>query len=283
MGQEYKLIAFDLDGTVLDHEGRMLIGTGQALLKAHRRGCTIAVSTGRPEMIIPEFVKKLPFLRYLISASGAIIIDLEKGEVLSTKYIDGATAAAIYRTGKAKGANVNVCYADRQYMELGTMLRYQRHMRAAKKKMPGLKKMLRMLGGTTLVLDSGRQLKKNEGLILKMECVYKTLQMMESQARALGRMPGIEPATTMGNTVEITAKGATKGEAIAFVAGCMGIHSSQVMVFGDSGNDLSMRAHAGCFVAMGNASADVKAVADYVTSDVDEDGVGKALHRLLDL
>lgn len=76
---------------------------------------------------------------------------------------------------------------------------------------------------------------------------------------------------------DITADGADKGKGLAAMAKHLGLDISETMAFGDGGNDISIIRRAGIGVAMGNAGADVKAAADYVTTSVDEDGVMNAL------
>lgn len=77
--------------------------------------------------------------------------------------------------------------------------------------------------------------------------------------------------------IDITSKLADKGQGLQSVANFLGLPMSQVMAFGDGGNDISIIRKAGIGVAMGNAVAELKEAADYVTSSVDEDGILKAL------
>ena len=77
------------------------------------------------------------------------------------------------------------------------------------------------------------------------------------------------------------ARGTNKASGIDHVCRHYGFQPSETMAFGDGGNDIEMLRHAGIGVAMGNASDEVKAAADYVTESVDDDGVAKALQRLL--
>ena len=83
----------------------------------------------------------------------------------------------------------------------------------------------------------------------------------------------------MYDYIEINHINATKGRALSGLADYLGIDISQVMAFGDSGNDLSMINIAGAGVAMGNADADIKAAADIITLDNDSDGVAYVINR----
>ena len=79
--------------------------------------------------------------------------------------------------------------------------------------------------------------------------------------------------------VDVTAKGNTKQNGIDQIIRHFGIKLEETMAFGDGGNDISMLRHAGIGVAMDNANDNVKAVADYVTTSVDEDGIAHALEQ----
>ena len=76
---------------------------------------------------------------------------------------------------------------------------------------------------------------------------------------------------------DVTAKGVDKGKGVKSVAKYCGFSISEVMAFGDGGNDISMLKYVGTGVAMGNAKDDVKAIADYITDSVQEDGIVSAL------
>ena len=81
--------------------------------------------------------------------------------------------------------------------------------------------------------------------------------------------------------LEIMPKGVDKGEALAKLAESLGIDQSETMAFGDQANDLSMIKWAGCGVAMGNAIDDLKDNSQYVTASNDDEGIAKALEKLV--
>ncbi len=83
--------------------------------------------------------------------------------------------------------------------------------------------------------------------------------------------------TTGGNDIEITADGVDKGDALRRLCEFFEVKREQVIVCGDSGNDLSMREYCGLFVAPGNASESVRKAADVITDCVQKDGVAKWL------
>lgn len=286
MGNNYKLVAFDLDGTVLEHGGDITPATVTALRRAHDAGAIVAVSTGRPDKMIPDSVKALPFLQYIISASGAVIFDVEENRVISERYLPREMAETVMRVGKEGGASFNVFLTDRRVFEWRSMLMMWRMWRPIRKQLKGKPlprrfKKLRPPGD--MVWNAEKAVLQSTGSVIKINCIYRNAKQCSTELERFLQMEGIEPVTTMENDIEITATGATKGEAIAFLCEMLDIGREDVLVFGDSGNDLSMREYAGAFVAMGNASEDVKAVADHVTGTVGDDGVAMVLHKLYGL
>ena len=99
----------------------------------------------------------------------------------------------------------------------------------------------------------------------------------EEEARLMTQLPGCIASRWCPDFMDITAKGADKGNALKIMAAHQHIDIQETMAFGDGGNDLSIIQDAGIGVAMGNANECLKQAADYVTTSVDEDGVYNAL------
>ena len=88
-----------------------------------------------------------------------------------------------------------------------------------------------------------------------------------------------EITTSLDSNLEINAPGVTKGSALLALAEHLGLARSQLMAMGDSGNDLAMLQAAGLGIAMGNATEEVKAAADAVSTDNNHDGVAVAIEK----
>ena len=99
----------------------------------------------------------------------------------------------------------------------------------------------------------------------------------EEEQQILPAIPHCETGRWHPAFVDVTAKGNTKQNGIDQIIRHFNIQPEETMAFGDGGNDIGMLRHAGVGIAMGNAQEDVKAAADYVTTDVDNDGVARAL------
>lgn len=101
----------------------------------------------------------------------------------------------------------------------------------------------------------------------------------EQEERLMARVTGCVSARWHPAFTDITADGADKGKGLAAMARHLGLDISETMAFGDGGNDIPIIRRAGIGVAMGNAGDDVKAVADYITTSVDDDGIMNALRH----
>lgn len=113
---------------------------------------------------------------------------------------------------------------------------------------------------------------------------YPTLQLIafftkEQEERIMSVMPGCEATRWNPLFTDVVPKGSSKSVGIDKMLEHYGIALEETMAFGDGGNDMQMLAHVGIGVAMGNAEEEVKAVADYVTDSVDDDGIRNALRR----
>ncbi|MDR0988983.1 MAG: Cof-type HAD-IIB family hydrolase [Prevotellaceae bacterium] len=101
----------------------------------------------------------------------------------------------------------------------------------------------------------------------------------EQEQRFMPLLPHCEAGRWYPTFADLTAKGNTKQHGVDLLIRRFGIRLEETMAFGDGGNDMGMLRHVSLGVAMGNASDQVKAAADYVTSEVDEDGIANALRH----
>ena len=101
----------------------------------------------------------------------------------------------------------------------------------------------------------------------------------EQEERLMSHLPGCESSRWCPEFADVTARGVNKGKGLLAIIADLDICIDETMAFGDGGNDLAIVRAAGLGVAMGNANDSLKAVADYVTDSVDDDGISNALHR----
>ena len=266
-----RLIALDLDGTLLDSEKRLPAENYAALARAHAAGAYIVPATGRFFAAMPEAVRALPFLRYAITINGARVSDAGDSEVLYTAELPNPQALEIMRWLDTLPV-IYDCYMDnggwmtaaqqRRAADFAPDRHYLRMLREFRTPVPELK---------AFVSARGHSVQKIQFFTRDLTLRAEVLQGCSK------RFPGTVASASCPNNVEINALRATKGAALLGLCEALGIDPAETLAFGDGLNDVPMLRAAGVGVAMGNASNAVKAAADRITADCDSAGVAAML------
>ncbi len=270
---DIKLIALDLDGTLLNSDKQLTQQNAQALACAAARGIEIVPTTGRFFSGMPEVIRSLPYLHYAITINGAAVYDVRCDADIARAEIPLPLAVEIMRYLDTLPV-IYDCYMNNWgWMTRAMQLRadafapdehYLRMIRNLRTPVDDLKSYL---------LETGRDVQKIQ-LFLTDPALRLTL------LRQLGgQFEGLCVSSSVPNNIEINSTDANKGEALRKLAAHLGLDISQTMAFGDGLNDLSMLRAAGVGVAMENACPEAKQAADYVTGSCDESGVAAAIER----
>ena len=268
-----KLILFDLDGTLLTSRKTISLANMDALERCVAKGIHIVPSTGRFYDGMPQPVRDLPFVRYVVLVNGAQVFDAAEDKVLHRAEIPVEQALRVY-DALDRLPVIYDCFLDgwgymdrRFYEKIDAFISDERvgdMVKRLRRPVEDLRAFLR---------EQGRPLQK--------------LQMffadMDARARALEELPPQFPemafSSSITNNIECNIAHATKGEALRFLCRHLRIDVRDTMAFGDGSNDRSMIEAAGIGVAMANADEALKAVADDVTDTNDRDGVARALEK----
>lgn len=273
MAKDIRLIALDLDGTLLTTDKRLTERNRNALLRAGEKGIAIVPVTGRIFNGLPKSVLELPCLKYAILCNGASVYDVAGDRLLCRAEMPLAQALEIMSWLDEQPV-IYDCYAEgRGFMTEAMWNRIDRYawspivvdyMKSVRTPVPELKVFLRQKGGD----------------IQKIQAFCPD---EDTQHRLLTHMPfsGIAVSSSVPRNVEINREDATKGRALLALAKHLGLRREQVMAFGDGLNDIAMIENAGVGVAMGNAVDEVRRVADKITATNDEDGVAAVIETLL--
>ena len=273
-----KLIAFDLDGTLLDDEKHLPEENLDALRVAREAGILLVPATGRILKALPEELLSLGIFRYFIFANGAEIYDLESQQALYRAQIEPALAVRLCEYMDTLPVLYD-CYRG----EYGYMTQWM-YDRAAEFFVtePHILKLIRSLRIPV------PELKKN---ILDKDIPLEKLQMffrpedMEERARQLElvpqRFPELMASSSLKNNIEINSASAGKGNGLRALCGLLHIDCAESVAFGDGLNDVDMLRAAGRGCAMQNAAEAVKECADAVVESNNDAGVGKEIFRLL--
>jgi Cof subfamily protein (haloacid dehalogenase superfamily) len=270
-----RLVGLDLDGTLLDNSKNISDRTYRAMKAAAEQGVYLVPVTGRPHEGIPKLVRKLPFVRYLISCNGAAIRDEQESSVVREKLISPEVSLNLTRILHQYQVPYEVLLNGVGYSEQWV---YD-HLIARSPQNSFLPQYIKETRRVVPHLPSflAKEGKGLEELFVMSGSLEKQEEIFR-EVKALHQLSFVFPAPT---GMEITAKGVDKGEALLFLAGSLGIARHEVMALGDSGNDLTMLRAAAFPVAMGNAVPEVKAMAQFTTASNEEHGVAVALERFV--
>lgn len=268
---DIRIVALDLDGTLLDSGKNLSSVNRDALAAAAEKGMYIVPTTGRFFGGMPESVRSLPFVRYAITVNGAQVYDRETDTAIVREELPLDTALAIMRY--LDGFDVIYdCYQDNWGRMTASMQEraadyasdehYLRMIRELRKPYPDLKAYL---------AGEGRD-------VQKIMLFARNAEIREQVAKGVKeRFPGLAVTASTWNNLELNSANAHKGLALKRFAEHLGLGLENCIAFGDGANDVSMVRMAGVGVAMSNACPEVLAVADLVTLSNDEDGVAVAL------
>ncbi|SDF62979.1 Cof-type HAD-IIB family hydrolase [Sporolituus thermophilus] len=260
-----KLIAVDLDDTLLDNSLAVSARAREAIAQAVAQGITVTVATGRMYRSALPYARQLGLDVPLITYNGALIKAALSGEVLLHRPLAEDVAHEVLAFSRQRGWYIQVYLDDVLYVtELNERALYYETI-AGVKAVPVGDRLYDLPGAPTKLLVMAEPAD-----ILRIQ--------EEVQARFGDRLYAV---VSKPNYLEMVHPAVNKGAALAFLAEMLGISRDEVMAIGDSHNDLDMLEYAGFGVAMGNASERVKAVAQAVTRGNDEDGVAEAIEKIL--
>lgn len=254
---------FDIDGTLVSFDTHTIPASAIAAIEtAHKAGVKVFISTGRPFSIINNMgpIKHL-IDGYITMNGAATIVD---GKVVASHPLDKADVEAVLRVACD-------CHASCVVVGPVSLGFYNPHLRD--------EETFERLIGVAHVgegVDVGELLRGD---------VYQLTPFISDrqQEDAVEVFERVEASRWCPYFCDVTARGVDKGHGVRALCAHFGIPLEATAAFGDGGNDIPMLRTAGTGVAMGNANPEVKAVADYVTTAVDDGGIANALRHLLDI
>ena len=273
---DIRLIAFDLDGTLLRPDKTIAPRTMQALRAAQEKGVLLVPATGRLFRSLPEELKDVSLARYLILTNGAQVYDNALQKTLAREDMTAEQAMRIL-THLSTYNVIRGVYVD----GLGSMSKDDF---AQIDEVVSIPATIRVMRNTYRTVDDVEAFVKGVPSVQKIIGFFRDVSDKQPAIAEMTRLfPDYAISSSIFNNVEINAKSATKGNALRSLCQTLGLSTAQCMAFGDDTNDCSMLQEAGLGVAMGNAAEAVKACANAVTETNEEDGVAQMIERTLGL
>ena len=285
----YKLIAIDLDGTLLNSYGEITIKNKEAIKYALDKGVEVVLASGRDPKTMEKIGFELGIDKYLIAGNGANVFDIKGQENIYENFLDLEKALKIIKICKENSIFFSV-YTTEEIITEGInynikVFNNENNFKPNKKrtnidivkniyeyveeKKPNILKII--------ICDENKIIFNN--IIEKMKNVRDVEVLdVEHMSRKIIRI-GTEEHQIEYFYTEVTNKNANKWTAIQFLIQKLNIKDEEVICIGDNMNDLKMIEKAGLGVVMKNSALEKLEIADYVTEDNNSDGVGNAIYR----
>ncbi|KAF1297908.1 haloacid dehalogenase [Enterococcus sp. JM4C] len=265
-----KMIAIDLDGTLLNDQKQISERNKQVLAKAKAAGVKIVICTGRPLKAIEGFLNELNLLEpgdYSITFNGGLVQKNDTGEIMEQTVMEPSDVQKLHQLALDLDIPLDVL-SEGLVLQLPTSP-------ANKSIYSQLNKLLDFKASTLAEIDGSAIYNK---VVVALDQVMLDAKIAEIPA---AYYEDYEVIKTRSNLLEFMPKGITKGYGISLLAKDLGIEREEIMGIGDEENDLPMIEYVGMGVAMANAVEKVHAAADYVTASNQEDGVAQAIEQFV--
>ena len=272
--KDIKLLALDIDGTILTREKKLTERTRAAIESAADSGLAIALVTGRPFHGIPDELMSLKGLGYVISSNGAVMTDLKRNICLQTANLDPEPAMEIIGLLRALDLVYAAFVEGVGYCELEP---FQRHLGMIDN--PGIETYIRK--SRRITYDMEQVIRSAKNGVENIWFIAHDQTERDELNREIKKKWTVRTVLTGKVDVEVGNLEADKGLALSKLAEYLSVDTSGTMAIGDNDNDVGMLRSAGIAVAMGNADDAVKRIANIITDDNNSDGAAKVIEQLL--
>lgn len=265
----YKLIAIDMDGTLLNSDHALTQRVINAVSAATEKGVHIVLASGRPTAGMLTTLSELGLTtdeHYMLAYNGSLSLKVASQDVLRSRMLTAQDAVELQQLARQLGVNTHAFCTTNGLIT------------------PTHNKYADIEGSTNAVLVTEldyQQLNPQQSII-------KVL--LTAEPEKIDRLKDKIPQAfidkymvvrSAGIFLEFLHKDSGKGAAVQALTEHLGLRREQVICIGDQGNDISMMEYAGVGVAMGNAGDEIKAVANYITTSNDQHGVAHVLEKFI--
>lgn len=286
----YKLVAIDLDGTMLNKYGVVTEGTKEAIKKAIEKGTEVMIASGRPIDSIKTIAKEIGSENYFIAGNGSLIYDIKKDEIIYEKFLNKQKVLEIAEICEKNNISYNIYTEETiiaQNLKYNVLYYYKENLKKQEKNKTNI----------TIVENMKEYIKQSKyDKFLKITVCDESKSVFNSIIRKLRKIENIDVLdvghmsrkTIKQGTeefdieyyyTEISLKDVDKWNAIEFLIDKLNIKKEEVIAIGDNMNDKKMIENSGLGIAMGQSTPVITQIADYITDSNENDGVKKALEK----
>lgn len=265
----YKLVALDMDGTLLNENKQVTERTKKAIKAARDKGVTVVLATGRPIDGVTRYLEELEMLTesdYALTYNGGLVVKTKSRDVISKIGLKGEDLHYLHKLSKEFGVNIHA-FSETEGLITPKDSKYTR--------------VEADINNIKFKINDFSNIENDHSLIKVM-----MIDEPELLQNAVDNLPNevFEKYTVVRSTpyfLEFMNKKVNKGTGLELLAKHLGVKQDEIISMGDAGNDLDMIEYAGMGIAMANAFEEVKKAANYITDSNNEDGVAKAIEKFI--
>ncbi len=287
----YRLAAIDLDGTMLNQYGLVTQRTKEAIKNAQESGIEVVIASGRPTDSVKTIAQEINSNKYFISGNGAIIYDITNDEIIYENTLKKQKVLDIIKICEENSIYYNI-YTEKEIiaksLQCNVLYYYKENLNKDEKNKTQI----------NIVENIYNYISNRDEKVVKITICDNHQVIFNSIMRKLKEISEIEvlEVSHMSRKIikqgtedvpieyfytEISAKNVDKWNAIEFLKEKMKIEKNEIIAIGDNMNDKTMIENAGLGIAMGESTPVIKEIADVVTDTNCNDGVAKALEKIL--
>lgn len=290
----YKLVAIDLDGTLLNSYGEVSQGTKESIKKAIDNGVEVVLASGRPISSVEDLANELNANHYLISGNGAIVYDISKKEIVYDKFLDKEQVLNIIKICEENSIYYNI-YTENDVLtkslNYNTLFYYSENTHKQEEKRTNI----------NILTDVYEYVKRAEDeRYLKITICDQSQIVFNSIIKKIKTIPNIDilDVAHMSKKIiksgtedipveycytEITNQNVNKWTALEYIIKEINITKEEVVGIGDNINDKEMIENAGLGVAMGNSTQIIKEIAKIEVATNNDEGVKEVFDKYINI
>jgi len=261
----YKLLALDIDGTLLNSKGEVCSTTLESVEEAKKLGVMVTISTGRPIQGVYKYIDMLGLEAPIITYNGAMIVDSVSNEIIYEQGLESKDAKQILDLAIDYGISIIIWSNNQLYVN------------RIDENVNNYKKLSRI---EPIIVENYDDI-VTQGItkILWIDEVEKVNDMMDDLQGKINK--SVTFCTSKANYLEFFDQRVSKANALGRIGRHYQISKDEMMAIGDGDNDLTMIDYVGLGVAMENATPKVKKNAQFITTSNDNEGISNAIKKFI--
>lgn len=271
---KYKMIAVDMDGTLLKDNKEVSQINKDAIRKACDAGVKVVVCTGRIFTSAKAYAKIVGSVAPIIASNGAYIREKDKDEVVYEKTLETDKLLKVVKMAKEQGFYPHIYTTNTIYTE--KLIFSSKNYATWNESLAEKDRVI-----IEIVDDLNEIIQDGKHSIIKAVVMGDDINKLKALRNKIAEEVEVAIMSSVRNNFEVTAFGTSKGKGVSILADFYGITKDEIICIGDSENDISMIEYAGLGVAMENSPEEIKAIADYVTDSNENDGVAKVIEKFI--